>query len=104
MNLSFFNDNDAKLLAQAADPVLRKGEIARLRSSRRTTATGLALILIIVLFQILFRPSSTDSVGIYGLILLCFFGQFYELQNRLRLLLLAEQIYAQQNRPAVGMP
>jgi hypothetical protein len=103
MNLSFLRNNDARLLAQTADPALRKEEIARLSGGRLRTAFGAALMFALLLVQMLVLPSS-DTTWIYSFVLTGMFVQFYELQNRIRLLLLAEQIYAQQNRLAVGTP
>ena len=102
MNFSIFKNSDAKFLSQAADPVLRKKEIARLKEGR--LVMGMCVAVLAVLYLACKFFFSLDSDNFLLIMLLFMYMQLSSLENGLRLLLLADQIYAQQNRLAVGAP
>ena len=118
---------DKSFLLQAADPELRARAVAHLRYYRQmylvyAVLSGVMFMGLMLLYGILsaaragwipnHQPphspiSETDLGLLFGLVvMLSLFLQqmrsFSEVQNKLRLLLLAEQFYAPRNRLVVG--
>ena len=100
MNISFLQNSDTRFLSQVFDPVLRQQEIARLMGSRRRSLIGAIIVFILFMIQLLLLHAG-EVAAIEGLVALGMYQQYYEIQNTLRLLLIAEQAHARQDRTVI---
>jgi hypothetical protein len=87
----YLRASDEKFLSQATDPVMRQQEIARLTRTRKyLSLTGIFVFLVVGLSMYRSRMGTDTLSGwVVGLMLLL---MFYDVQNKLRLLLLAERM------------
>ena len=88
MTLSFLERYDREFYARCVDPELRHAEIARLRRHRATLFVVVVFMFLLVAARAIFLHKSDSFLWL--LVFVELFA-FYEVQFRLRLLLLSEQ-------------
>ena len=99
MNLPLLDRYDRAFLAQCSDPELRHAEIARLRRIRGNYFVASILLFVLAAAGTFFLHSSHSF---FWFVVFAELFAFYEVQFRLRLLLLSEQRAQPEKREGEG--